>query len=80
MREGELVHINDEYGDNLGVAIFIEKFKPIDRGSVKLKLNSCYVLSSKMAVGYAPTHWHYEVLWEGELKWLHTDCFTLLPV
>jgi len=79
--EGDLVRIIDQDGDDIGVAMFIDTFKPVDRGVNLIEINSRYVLHSRMfdMKGNAITHWHHEVLFEGELKWLHTDCFTLIP-
>ncbi|MAG27688.1 hypothetical protein CMI47_19325 [Candidatus Pacearchaeota archaeon] len=85
VKEGDLVRIIDDNGDDRGVGMFMERFRPIDRGLSKIdlqegQLDATYMFTGRSFIGHAPTFWHYEVLWEGELRWLNTDHFTLISM
>jgi len=82
MKSGTLVKILDDYGKEIGTGLFIDKFVPLDRRITKLEMQPymLHAIGKNMKDSYAPNHWHYEVIWEGELRYLHISSFSLLPL
>lgn len=64
LAKGEIYQAIDDNGERRGFAIFLDRIEP---------------WSPQSAVTDAPGFWHYKVLQDGEIRYLNTSKWTLIP-
>ena len=69
-KEGDLVRVLNDAGEEIGLALFVRLIKPGDHFETCSRFFEEYRIGSNL--------WHWEILMNGEIDWLPTDHTSLL--
>jgi hypothetical protein len=80
MNPGMLVKILNVMSENIGIGLYISTFKPNERDDIKLCDAKKFYTSSHNQKEFKINHYHFEIMFEEDIKYFNSSHFTLIPL